>query len=554
MISVLYVDDDPALLEIGKLFLEMIGNFSVETCTSTQGALKRLEEVSFNAVLSDYDMPEMNGIQFLREVRARYPTLPFVIFTGRGREDVVVEALNSGVDFYLQKGGEPKSQFAELSHKLRTAVQRRRSEDRIRHLARLYAVLSRTNEAATGIRNRDALLAEACRIAVNDGGFLLVWAGLISPGSGRIEAVGHCSSTGNPELPPAEPGDALPVDAPPTQIAYEEDRYYISADNREDSHTGPWRDGLLSYGFYASAAFPLRSGDRVIGAMTFHAREPRFFDEDEVQLLLELTDNISIALELMEREHDITELKQMSDALRSANNKLNLLNNIIRHDILNTVAGLLGLEDMAQDIIPGREANALLQDIRHSTLKIKQQIAFTREYQDIGVTAPQWQNIGDVVARSGAQVDLHGISIMSDVGALEVYADPLLEKVFYNLMDNATRYGKTLTTIRFHWQEHPDGLRLFCQDDGTGVPDADKEQIFRRGFGQNTGQGLFLVREILAITGITIRENGPVGDGARFEMMVPKDAYRFSENREHGSEYSPGSHGVLPVLSTRADT
>lgn len=550
MISVLYVDDDPALLDIGKIFLERIGNFSVETCTSAPEALERLEQTSYNAVLSDYDMPEMNGIQFLREVRERYPSLPFVIFTGRGREDVVIEALNSGVDFYLQKGGEPKSQFAELSHKLKSAVQHRKSEDQIQHLARLYAVLSKTNEAATGIRDRDALLAEACQIAVREGGFLMVWAGLIDDKTGHVKAVAHCSSTGNQQLPPAEPGDVLPV----TRNAYEKGQYYISDDNRENHHTEPWKDKLLSYGIYSSAAFPLWSGDRIVGTMTFHAREPHLFSEEEVQLLIELTDNIAIALELMEREQDITELKQMSDALKSANNKLNLLNNIIRHDILNTVAGLIGLEEIAMDIIPGREAAELLQDIKNSTLKIKQQIAFTKEYQDIGVTTPLWQNIHEVVDRAGSHVGLNGVSIVPDVGALEVYADPLLEKVFYNLIDNAIRYGETLTTIRFHWRETPDGFLLFCEDNGAGVPDADKERIFKRGFGHNTGQGLFLVREILAITGITIRETGQTGKSARFEMKVPAEAYRLPGDRAEGSEFSPVPSGNISLQLPRVDT
>ena len=125
MISVLYVDDDSALLDIGKIFLEKMGNFSVETCTSAPEALKRLEQTAYHAVLSDYDIPGMNGIEFLKAVRVQSPALPFIIFTGRGREDVVVEAINNGVDFYLQKGGELKSQFAELSHKLRIAVKRR---------------------------------------------------------------------------------------------------------------------------------------------------------------------------------------------------------------------------------------------------------------------------------------------------------------------------------------------------------------------------------------------------------------------------------------------
>ncbi|MFA4862010.1 response regulator [Methanoregula sp.] len=548
MISVLYVDDDPALRDIGKLFLEMIGNFSVETCNSGPEALERLEQVSYHAVLSDYDMPEMNGIQFLKEVRSRYPTLPFVIFTGRGREDVVVDALNNGVDFYLQKGGEPKSQFAELSHKIRSAVQRRQSGEQIKHLARLYAVLSRTNEAAAYIRDRKALLAEACQIAVQEGGFLMVWAGLIGSVHGSLDAVAHCSNVGDPSLPPAEPGDILPLDAPPTSIAVSEGRYYVIADNREDPQFAQFKDQLSESGFRSSAAFPLRIGERVIGAMTFHAQEPRFFDEEEVQLLLELTDNISIALELMEREQDITELRQMGDALRSANNKLNLLNNIIRHDILNTVAGLLGLEDMALDITRDRETTDLLNEIKGSTLKIQQQITFTREYQNIGINSPQWQGIVEIVERAESQIDHRDIAIAIDVPDTEIYADPLFEKVVYNLLDNAQRYGETLTTIRFHTQELPDSLILVCEDDGIGVPDHLKERIFEQGYGKNTGQGLFLVREILSITGISIAETGTPGKGARFEMTIPGSGRRMAIRRNQGVTTTAGTgsdHAVI---------
>jgi len=528
MISVLYVDDDPALLDIGKIFLEKIGNFSVETCTSAPEALERLTRVSYHAVLSDFDMPEMNGIQFLKEVRSRYPTLPFIIFTGRGREDVVVEALNNGVDFYLQKGGEPKSQFAELSHKLRAAVQRRRSDEQIHHLARLYTVLSRTNEAAAYLRERTELLTEACRISVHEGGFLMVWAGLNDPETGEIRPVAHYSLSANPSLPPAEPGDGLPLDAPPTRIASREGRYHVIDDNRESRELQAWRSDLLSYGFVSSASFPLRSRDQVIGAMTFHAGEARFFDEEEVQLLLELTDNISIALELMEREEDITELKQIGDELRSANRKLNLLNNIIRHDLLNTVAGLLGLEDMALEANRDREVAVLLGEIKGSTFKIQQQIAFTREYQNIGVLTPQWQQVADTIGRAKAQVDQRAVTILADLHGLEIYADPLLEKVFYNLLDNALRYGNRITQVRFHTQVLPDGLAILCEDDGVGVPETVKERIFEQGYGSNTGQGLFLVREILSITGISIRENGTPGKGARFEITIPRNGYRIT--------------------------
>jgi signal transduction histidine kinase len=217
----------------------------------------------------------------------------------------------------------------------------------------------------------------------------------------------------------------------------------------------------------------------------------------------------------------------MGDALRSANNKLNLLNNIIRHDTLNTVAGLLGLEDMALDITRDAEATELLTMIKGATLKFQQQITFTREYQNIGIHSPQWQEVTEVVERVGAQVDHRDITLAIEVKDTEIYADPLLEKVFYNLLDNALRYGETLTAIRFHTQELPDSLILICEDDGVGVPAHLKKRIFEQGYGKNTGQGLFLVREILAITGISITETGTQGRGARFEMIIPRNGSRM---------------------------
>jgi CheY-like chemotaxis protein len=128
MISVLYVDDEPALLEITKLYMERTGSFTVETSLSAADALKKLEVTGYDAVISDYQMPGMNGLAFLTSLRSTYPTLPFILFTGKGREEVAIEALNSGADFYLQKGGEPRSQFAELENKILQATKRRTAE------------------------------------------------------------------------------------------------------------------------------------------------------------------------------------------------------------------------------------------------------------------------------------------------------------------------------------------------------------------------------------------------------------------------------------------
>ncbi len=128
MISVLYVDDESTLLEVTRVYLERTGNFSVKTAISAKQAIALLENESFDAIISDYQMPVMDGLQLLQHLRETNNQVPFILFTGKGREEVAIEALNSGADFYLQKGGEPKSQFAELVNKVQQIVRRRRAE------------------------------------------------------------------------------------------------------------------------------------------------------------------------------------------------------------------------------------------------------------------------------------------------------------------------------------------------------------------------------------------------------------------------------------------
>jgi PAS domain S-box-containing protein len=121
--SVLYVDDEPALLDIGKAFLEASGEFTVTTVPSVESALSVIPTQHFDAIISDYQMPVTNGLTFLKKIRAENNLIPFIIFTGQGREEIVIEAINAGADFYLQKGGAQKAQFAELAHKIKKAIE-----------------------------------------------------------------------------------------------------------------------------------------------------------------------------------------------------------------------------------------------------------------------------------------------------------------------------------------------------------------------------------------------------------------------------------------------
>lgn len=125
---ILYVDDEEPLLELGKTFLEDVGGFEVQTASSAKVAIELLENNKFDAVISDYQMPVMDGLQFLKSLRSHDQDLPFIIFTGKGREEVAVEAFMSGADFYLQKGGQPSAQFAELINMVKQAFKRHESE------------------------------------------------------------------------------------------------------------------------------------------------------------------------------------------------------------------------------------------------------------------------------------------------------------------------------------------------------------------------------------------------------------------------------------------
>ena len=225
---------------------------------------------------------------------------------------------------------------------------------------------------------------------------------------------------------------------------------------------------------------------------------------------------------------DITDTKEAEAAIRQANRKLTLLTSITRHDITNQLTVLRGYLNRIAKQHPDPSFSSYLHKSITASERISAMIRFTREYEAIGVNAPVWQDCRTLVDTAAKQVPLGKIVLKNDLPAgMTIFADPLITRVFYNLMDNAVRYGQKITTIRFSVQESGDDSLIVCEDAGDGVPVDEKEKIFERGFGRNTGLGLALSREILSITGITIKETGEPGTGARFEMTVPKEAYRL---------------------------
>lgn len=224
---------------------------------------------------------------------------------------------------------------------------------------------------------------------------------------------------------------------------------------------------------------------------------------------------------------DITELKRAENALNRATRKLNMLNSIVLTDIQNAVFSLSGYFELEKLELMDEKIRGFMDKQTGIIQAISESLKFAKNYQDLGLRPPAWQNVTQSFLMGISHMDISGLSRKLNVEGLEIYADPLLENIFFALAENVVLHGKTATEIALFYQKTRKGLILVFEDNGAGIPDDMKEKIFDRRYVGKKGMGLYLAREILSITGITIQETGAFGKGARFEITVPEGAYRF---------------------------
>ncbi|NMB79952.1 MAG: PAS domain S-box protein [Methanomicrobiales archaeon] len=223
--------------------------------------------------------------------------------------------------------------------------------------------------------------------------------------------------------------------------------------------------------------------------------------------------------------HDVTDEMLREQALLETIKKLSLLNSLTRHDMRNQVLALQSYVYCALDEKPGSGVIDHLMNILSVSERISDHIGFMKNYDAMGSCAPRWCRIRDIMPQtSGACVQ-----VQNSCNGFEIFADPMITQVFFNLADNAVRHGGDGgEDIHVGCGFSGDSLVISVEDNGAGIAGGDKELIFERGVGKNTGMGLFLIREVLSITGLTIRETGTPGKGARFEITVPQGSFRVA--------------------------
>ncbi|MDD1730524.1 MAG: response regulator [Methanospirillum sp.] len=224
---------------------------------------------------------------------------------------------------------------------------------------------------------------------------------------------------------------------------------------------------------------------------------------------------------------DITERKNTETSLTAARKKLNLLNSVVFSDIQNYIFSLTGFIDLHGELVTDSKQLYYLENERSAVKKVMLSLNFAKMYQDMGIRPPVWHQVSQTFLFAISHLDFSRYTREIRVEGLEIYADPLLEKVFLIFAENVIAYAPDATTVRLWYDLTSDGCILFFEDDGPGILPEVKEQIFEQWYGEQKGMGLFLSREILAITGLSIREKGESGSGARFEIVIPKGAFRL---------------------------
>lgn len=222
---------------------------------------------------------------------------------------------------------------------------------------------------------------------------------------------------------------------------------------------------------------------------------------------------------------DISERKRYEGALQRVSRKLGLLAKITRTDLENQIFILRGFLALLAEKADDNEQRDFIANIMSSVETMATSVEFTKNYQDLGEKPPVWQDVQQIFLLAISHLDMSAINREIRIEGIEIYADSLLEKALQNMVACAIRQGGDVHTILFT-SGVSGALSLIYEQDGEGIAEIRKEEIFSPDYSRD--RDLFMVREILDITGISIHETGTPDGGIRFEISVPEGLYRTS--------------------------
>jgi PAS domain S-box-containing protein len=229
---------------------------------------------------------------------------------------------------------------------------------------------------------------------------------------------------------------------------------------------------------------------------------------------------------IIERKKAEERLKEINKILEVTNEKLNVIGGLTRHDVRNKLSAVTGnVYLLRRKLTEDPKALEQLNDMETAVRLVEKIFEFARAYEKLGTEQLVNMDVGKAVEGAVSLFsDLKGVKIVNECGGLTVLADSLLSQLFYNLIDNSLKYGERTKQIKVYYKERSADLELVYEDDGVGIPDNMRSNLFKEGFtlGKGTGYGLFMIRRICEVYGWTIQETGKHGKGAQFTITIPK--------------------------------
>jgi PAS domain S-box-containing protein len=222
-------------------------------------------------------------------------------------------------------------------------------------------------------------------------------------------------------------------------------------------------------------------------------------------------------------------LRETLEKLERMNEKLRVIGKFTRHDARNKLSMATTNVFLAkQKLTSSHEALEHLSEIESACRQVEGIFDFARIYEQLGAEELAYTDVEKSLAEAAMLFsDLPAVKIVNNCHGLTVLADSLLRQLFYNLIDNSLKHGEKVSQIRVYYEEMgKDKLKLVYEDDGVGIPKAEKEKIFQEGYGKGTGYGLYLIRKICEVYGWIIRETGRPGKGAQFIIIIPRTGER----------------------------
>ncbi|RPI37829.1 MAG: response regulator [Methanoregulaceae archaeon] len=496
---VLYVDDDGDHQNVIRKIAEFVGGITVTAEPSAARALDLLASGSFDAVIAGHLMQEMDGVAFLQAVRSRFGDLPFVLLSPTFDTTMAADAVRKGatsVHFIPF----PLPEFREIVRELTAAIVRRKGEmGQQRVPVTGQGMTPAAHPRKEGAVSSPAPVPEVTEPQVREleerGGLFQALAGNMSGAVLLLDRDLRCRY--------ASPGVQQVFGIHHTQFAGKT----LEEAGLPVPHVRLWEDAVS--GVFASGT-----------SREMMVRHPLTGETAGCRLSpVQGPDGSVTRVLLLERwQGDLN-----TEALQRASHTMRILLTILNSDILIRIEHLRGYSHQMQTTTDPAKREDCYRTINRTADDITERFrVFCRLALESLAEHLGWIDLSDLLGR---MVSPAGITLETVPPLPEVFADRKLWGVFYHLLDYSARHGGK--RVRVSAKETPDGCVIRVEDNSTGIPTEQKERVFRDSRVPESELGLFIASQVLAITNIRIRETGEPGKGARFEITVPKDGYRF---------------------------